>query len=85
MVRSPVIELPGGAAIFHGLEVLRKIEGQILRKTCWVARSRRPGQVLRFSDEITRENEKCVKLSLGHFLRCTTIYPAHLSSESPVT
>ena len=34
----------------------------------WV-RSRRPGQVLRFSDEITRENEKCVKLSLGHFLR----------------
>ena len=34
----------------------------------WV-RSRRPGQVLRFSEEITRGKGKCVKLSLGLFLR----------------
>ena len=34
----------------------------------FVVRSRRPGQALRFSDEITRGSGKCVKLSLGHFL-----------------
>ena len=33
-----------------------------------VARSRRQGQALRFSVESTRDVEKCVKLSLGHFL-----------------
>jgi hypothetical protein len=36
-------------------------------------RSRRQGQALRFSDEITRGSGKCVKLSLGHFLWCSKL------------
>ena len=51
-----------------GREIAQGLAGEVGR--VWV-RSRRPGQALRFSDEITRENGKCVKLSLGHFLRCS--------------
>ena len=52
---------------------------------CPVVRPQRSGQVLRFSGEITRECEKCVKLSLGHFFWRSSAPAAHLSPESPVT
>ena len=53
-----------------GREIAQGLAGEVGR--VWV-RSRRPGQALRFSDEITREKGKCVKLSLGHFLRCSKL------------
>ena len=58
-----------------GREIAQGLAGEVDR--VWV-RSWRPGQALRFPDEITREKGKCVKLSLGHFL-----WSARLGRRTP--